>query len=177
MACIAEWRQYSDHPWCHQGSHGTGVLFFHFIRSGGHREVVTERRGVGPLTRVLLINMPFASVLYPSMGLSVLQPALTTHGIACDVSYANILFRSYVQDEQGYDDLCYTPLLGDWVFGAALFGDEWSMSQKGSIEAVRTMLAERSTMKKQGAFCDRLSAFRRVARKFLDEYYHNICWK
>ncbi len=77
--------------------------------------------------RIVLINMPFASVYRPSIGIGLLQSALEKRGIACQSLYLNLEFASIIGSE-AYDHLSeYTSyptnaLAGDWIFTQSLFG-------------------------------------------------------
>jgi len=44
------------------------------------------------MSRVLLVNMPFASLRWPHLGLSLLKAAFSRQAIACDVAYFNFDF-------------------------------------------------------------------------------------
>ena len=41
------------------------------------------------MSRVLLVNMPFSSLRWPALGISLLKAGLARAGIACDVAYPN----------------------------------------------------------------------------------------
>ena len=75
--------------------------------------------------RVLLASMPFSTLHYPSIGLSLLKPALERAGIACDIRY---FFLDYA-DRVGlaaYDEVTdpqhYQSLVGEWIFAGAANG-------------------------------------------------------
>jgi ribosomal peptide maturation radical SAM protein 1 len=66
--------------------------------------------------------MPFSTLHYPSLGLSLLKPALQKIGATCNIRY---FFLDYA-DQVGLDTYhviedprCYQALLGEWVFAGA----------------------------------------------------------
>ncbi len=72
--------------------------------------------------RVLLVSMPLSAPHYPSMGLSLLKPALERAGLACEIRYFSL---DYV-DRLGADahdcltdPRYYMAHVGEWVFAAA----------------------------------------------------------
>ncbi|MFI4987847.1 MAG: RiPP maturation radical SAM C-methyltransferase, partial [Alphaproteobacteria bacterium] len=72
--------------------------------------------------RVLLVSMPLSAPHYPSMGLSLLKPALEGAGLACEIRYFSL---DYV-DRLGADahdcltdPRYYMAHVGEWVFAAA----------------------------------------------------------
>lgn len=76
--------------------------------------------------RVLLINMPISTRERPSIGLSLLKAALLRDGIACDLRYFNLRFAALIGEtyhDQIVDSISY-PLIGEWLFAEALFGDQ-----------------------------------------------------
>jgi ribosomal peptide maturation radical SAM protein 1 len=72
-----------------------------------------------PKGRVLLLSMPFSALNYPSIGLSLLKPALASRGITCDIQYLNLDFAERIgvaaHDLITSSEL-YQALPGDWVF-------------------------------------------------------------
>lgn len=76
--------------------------------------------------RVLLVAMPFSALGYPSIGLSLLKPALGDLGVACDIRYFMFDFADRIGDEaqavltSPHD---YRALLGEWLFAGAVHGD------------------------------------------------------
>jgi ribosomal peptide maturation radical SAM protein 1 len=75
--------------------------------------------------RAILVDMPFAPVARPALGLSALKPSLEREGIECDVIYPNIAFARLV-GLRGYEriatELPQTSLAGEWVFTQCLYG-------------------------------------------------------
>jgi len=79
--------------------------------------------GAAPL-RVALVVMPFASTLAPSIQAGLLQSRAREAGHACDAFYFNLdLARELGVDT--YEQIAHLPLpmLGEWLFSVAAFGD------------------------------------------------------
>jgi ribosomal peptide maturation radical SAM protein 1 len=76
--------------------------------------------------RVALVYMPFGLAAYPALGISLLKAELARHGIASDVHYFNLRLaaqlgiRNYSLIAGRVDP---ATLLGEWLFSAALFGE------------------------------------------------------
>jgi len=73
--------------------------------------------------QVLLVQMPFAAIERPSIGLSLLSAALTEHGVSNRIEYPSLDFAEHVGlpryrlvDMTRNDDL-----VGEWVFAQAAF--------------------------------------------------------
>ena len=86
----------------------------------GSGERVTADRG-SRRHRVLLLSMPFSSLHFPSIGLSLLKPALEAEGIEVKLRYEFLRFADMIGaanqaliDEQGI----YHSLVGEWIFAA-----------------------------------------------------------
>ncbi len=76
-------------------------------------------------SEVVLVNMPYASVERPSIGLSILQSALKNHGVDSRIIYGNLLFAEKIGPHL-YDviDKRTSPTLaGEWTFSPACFPD------------------------------------------------------
>jgi ribosomal peptide maturation radical SAM protein 1 len=74
--------------------------------------------------KVLLINMPFATTKWPSLGISILKPQLTKRNIECDIRYFNFDFASIVGVDLYEKVSLYSPnLLGERVFAKEKFGN------------------------------------------------------
>ena len=76
--------------------------------------------------RVALVNMPFAALDRPALGLSLLEGALRAAGHECDVLYRNLSFATVIGRET-YERLAIAEpemvMAGDAVFRRALRGD------------------------------------------------------
>ena len=76
--------------------------------------------------RVALINMPWASPAVPSIQCGLLKAELQQHGYPADVLYLNLELAKLLGPDR-YDSIMTSrgersTLLGEWLFGAAAFG-------------------------------------------------------
>jgi ribosomal peptide maturation radical SAM protein 1 len=126
------------------------------------------------MKKVLLLNMPFVSVRYPSPALSLLQSILTDQGVSCDVRYLNIFFQAFTRRPQIYEGIADLILVGEWIFGEALFGKAWASSERGSFDALDAPLLPSGF--KESAARDALTAFRSMAATFIDRCMEGISW-
>lgn len=129
------------------------------------------------MTQVLLINMPFASAGFPSMGLSVLKAALSGNNIPCDVQYFNISYRNYVSDPSVYDEISEYWFSGEWVFGRDLFGGEWAQSKRGGPNGIRSFLAANRFTGQLQTLMDNLAGLRKGAGLFLEACLDSVDWE
>ncbi len=78
--------------------------------------------------KILLINMPFAPLSSPSIGLTLLKETLRKNGIRCEILYFNLLFAKtigqslYSKISSGFP--VNHDMLGEWIFSPSLF-DNW----------------------------------------------------
>lgn len=75
------------------------------------------------MPRILLINMPFGEVRYPSIALGLFKARFQEDGIPCDVAYLNITFAEFVGLDN-YDKVINMSSLmaGEQMFAKAMFG-------------------------------------------------------
>ena len=77
------------------------------------------------MSRVLLVNMPFGSLRWPHLGLSLLKAALNRDGVACDVAYLSFDLAEMVGVEHYHwvaDQFAFV-LGGEWLFAKHYFGE------------------------------------------------------
>ncbi|RLV04613.1 B12-binding domain-containing radical SAM protein [Streptomyces griseocarneus] len=90
--------------------------------------------------RVLLVNMPWASIDLPSLALGILKRSVDERvpGARAEVMHANIDYVDWVtkradftlRDYEYYSLASYFIGCGDWVFSSALYGDpEWRLAE------------------------------------------------
>ena len=74
---------------------------------------------------VCLVQMPFASLERPSIGLSLLKAGLLRRDISCEVVYANLSYAERVglRAYQQLDRTVTEDLVGEWLFSAVAFPD------------------------------------------------------
>ena len=88
----------------------------------------TSADKAGPRSRteqndVMLIAMPFAIAVGPSIGLSLLQAGLARRGIGSEIRYFNITFARRIDDAlHNWIAARQLRLLGEWVFAPSLSG-------------------------------------------------------
>ncbi|PYR67017.1 MAG: RiPP maturation radical SAM protein 1 [Acidobacteria bacterium] len=79
------------------------------------------------MTDVCLVQMPYALVNRPSLGLSLLKSYLETAGLSTRILYANILFAEEIGLDvyRAVEESPPHDLLGEWTFSEAAFGAGW----------------------------------------------------
>lgn len=76
-------------------------------------------------TDIVLVTMPHAQVMRPSIALGILKASLLREGLSCRVDYANLRFAEAVGLEINslLMQLRTDSLLGEWIFSDAAFRD------------------------------------------------------
>jgi ribosomal peptide maturation radical SAM protein 1 len=83
--------------------------------------------------KILLITMPFAPVVSPSIGLTLLKGVLKEKDIAAEILYLNLLFAKkigagiYSKIATGFP--VNHDMIGEWLFSGCLFPDERNEEQ------------------------------------------------
>ena len=76
------------------------------------------------MKRVLLINMPFAGVEFPSLALGLFRAKFESDAVACRVEYLNLLFAEMVGlDNYGLIGQYNGLFAGEQMFASSLFGN------------------------------------------------------
>ena len=119
--------------------------------------------------RVVFVNMPFAHLDGPALGVSVLQNILARDGYKADIAYLNLIFAKMVgreiycdffnynaADPDPTDHIPFEALAGEWAFSQNYYGDKaradecfmevlkqppWNLSQR-AIHAVLKIKAQ-----------------------------------
>jgi ribosomal peptide maturation radical SAM protein 1 len=117
--------------------------------------------------RVLLVSMPFSSTKYPSPALGILKPLVRATGTPCDVAYLNVFFQAFCGQPHVYEGVADFMIIGESVFGAELFGDEWAASERGQLKDYDAPFLPRGAVRK--AVKKSLLNLRTMAGPFLDE--------
>lgn len=123
------------------------------------------------MRRVILVSMPFASVGYPSLALSLLKPLLEKEGVLCDVSYLNIAFQAYTGCPDVYKEAADYGIIGEWVFGEELFGEEWAESARARLDAL--LSPGKSKLRTIG---ENLASLRSMVGPFIRECMETVNW-
>ncbi len=135
------------------------------------------------MTDVGLIQMPFGSTQWPSLGLSLLKAGLARDGIDGHVLYLNKIYADLLGRDmyeliargltQSHD------LVGDWIFAEAL----WGHDGVNDTEYIRRILhgedpAHRKTMsaEEEERYEETLVRAREIVAKFLDTCLTTIPW-
>jgi magnesium-protoporphyrin IX monomethyl ester (oxidative) cyclase len=118
---------------------------------------------------VVFVQMPFAAVERPSIGLSLISAALTAHGIENQVAYPNLDFAEHVGlpryrlvDMTRNDDL-----VGEWVFARAAFREE-NPDPSDFWDCVDLAPASKRLGNRQ-AIVDAFAAMREAASEWIDQ--------
>jgi ribosomal peptide maturation radical SAM protein 1 len=126
----------------------------------------------GDSERVLLISMPFGAVERPSLALGLLQAHCAAERVTCETQYLNLAFAERI----GIGDylwVCntvpYTAFAGDWLFSAALYGDD-----SATHDYIDTVL--RGLWHQSAADVERLLRVRRLVADFLADCLEGIRW-
>lgn len=128
----------------------------------------------GMARRVLLVSMPFASIRYPSPALSILKPLVEREGFSCDIAYLNIVFQAYTGRPDIYEMIADLMVVGEWVFGAELFGEEGAESQEERLEALDIPLLPDGL--KPEAVLDSLGRLHSIAGPFIERCVDGMNW-
>ncbi len=124
--------------------------------------------------RVLLVDMPFAAVVQPSIALGLLKACLDRRGITADVDYLNIAFAERI----GFDayegvSLQYNAFLGEWLFSADLFAADAVPEQKYLQNILRRRYKKFFTEERIQEILD----IRALVPHFLDQYLESKDWE
>lgn len=83
--------------------------------------------------RVLLVSLPWAPLLEPSLGLGILKARLHEDGIACRVCHLNVFLLKYLKQET-YDRVGMLYALDDFMFTNTLTSPEVAPEQLEQLE-------------------------------------------
>jgi ribosomal peptide maturation radical SAM protein 1 len=90
------------------------------------------------MSRVLLVNMPFSSLRWPALGISLLQAELKREGIDCDLAYFNFDLAEIIGLEayEWINDSLGFVLGGERLFAKTLFGSSLSSDLEYDTEVL-----------------------------------------
>ena len=125
------------------------------------------------MARVLLINMPFSSLRWPALGISLLQAELQREGIDCDLAYFNFDLAEAIGLEtyEWINDSLGFVLGGERLFAKTLFGSSLSSDRKYATEVLLATDPELPSEDQQ--LFDRVGE---QLEKFLDDCLTKIDW-
>jgi len=135
------------------------------------------------MSKVALIQMPYAMTSWPSLGLSLLKSSLRARGILSEVIYLNRGFETLV-GKTAYEYIasgspCNTDLLGEWTFSEALWEDGsksdaayWEETIENNHAHFGTKISESDLSKARiyGNLC------KTNVKAFLDQSLNDIEW-
>ncbi|MEA2020899.1 MAG: RiPP maturation radical SAM C-methyltransferase [Candidatus Caldatribacteriota bacterium] len=134
--------------------------------------------------KVLLINMPFAPLSPPQLGIAILQSVLQHNNISCDTRYFTIDYAKRI-GLPNYENIVngaidYEYLVGEWIFSLALWGDtklcekylsdilfRKVFSQNGKKNSRKDIIEEFSQLIEYEAF---------NSLSFIQECYETVNW-
>ncbi|NMC18866.1 MAG: radical SAM protein, partial [Thermogutta sp.] len=125
------------------------------------------------MRRIVLVNMPFANLAWPNLGISALKASALRQGIPCEVAYLNYDLAELVgaDDYQWIADCFAFALGGERLFAEYYFGDRIP-----AAELYRRHVLQRVDRE----FGDEdYAAYRRIAgfvRPFLDRCLEAVPW-
>lgn len=126
------------------------------------------------MQRILLVNMPFANLAWPNLGISALKASALRQGIPCQVAYLNYDLAELVgaDDYQWIADCFAFALGGERLFAEFYFGDRLPPAKLYYRQVLQRVDHE---------FGDRdYAAYRRIAefvRPFLDRCLGALPWE
>ena len=125
------------------------------------------------MSRVLLVNMPFSSLRWPALGISLLQAELKREGIDCDLAYFNFDLAEIIGLEayEWINDSLGFVLGGERLFAKTRFGSSLSSDLEYDTEVLLATDPEFSPEDRQ--------VFDNVGKQleaFLDSCLRKIDW-
>lgn len=126
------------------------------------------------MRRVFLVNMPFANLAWPNLGISALKASALRHGIPCEIAYLNYDFAELIGDEdyQWIADCFAFALGGERLFAEYYFGDRLPAAELYYREVLQRADREFGD--------DDYAAYRRIAKfvgPFLDRCLQALPWQ
>lgn len=127
------------------------------------------------MTDVMLVSMPFATEMSPSIGLSLLKSGLTANGVSSSIRYFTILFAEMIGDETYWPivanmkGLTGRELAGEWVFAEALAGRNPHADHDYLKAVLRGRQAESNPASRAPVSEDCIATLQR-ARESVDEF-------
>jgi len=123
------------------------------------------------VTRVLLINMPFAAIDSPSLALGLFKSRLRAQGVACDVRHLNVDFAEMIGSENYEFMLRLDAILGgEQLFARALFGGHIPPAEEFYREVLATSSAGADVP-------PRMEQIRQYVQPFLQRCLDTIPWQ
>jgi ribosomal peptide maturation radical SAM protein 1 len=126
-------------------------------------------------TNVILISMPFASVHYPSLGISLLKAGLIRAGFRCDLRYFNLDYAERIGLDR-YSNITdkapFMALLGEWLFSHLVFKEE----SHNDLQYLFDFLPNHCGYKINISSAHELVRIKREARLFIEYCLDSVDW-
>jgi len=123
--------------------------------------------------RVALVNMPYASVEWPSIQCGLLKSLLLRDGHSVDVNYVNLQFAKHI-GLKVYEELAekrWLSFLGEWLFAGEAFGKRGGYSEY--FEIVRQLDADNLAL---FSMDDLVRMREQVVPAFIDALLDDVSW-
>ena len=121
--------------------------------------------------RILLIAMPFGTIKWPAMGISLLKSILRDESIPCDIRYFNILFAEMIGREV-YEEISLFP---QQMIGERLFAEAYYSSELPPAEAYRKFLGRVGQGKSD--YLDEILTVKKFVDPFMERCMQSVSWK
>ncbi|MGQ3685410.1 MAG: RiPP maturation radical SAM C-methyltransferase [Candidatus Loosdrechtia sp.] len=124
------------------------------------------------MKRVLLINMPFAPIRHPAIGISLLKSRLREEGIQCDIKYLNIVFAKMIgfdRNESVCNNYYWKVLVGERLFAQEYFAEQLPDEQ----EYIRYL---KQIYRGSSNYLDNFLSIKGFIRPFIDSCMESISW-
>ncbi len=125
------------------------------------------------MKKVLLINMPFSTVTYPSLAISLLKARLCENGIDCDTKHLNIVFAEMIGLDT-YEAICLEQN-GGIFFGERIFAQEYFGKQIPSDEKYISFLKQ--CTQTPGDYSDHYIHIKGFVKPFIELCIESITWE
>lgn len=126
------------------------------------------------MRRVILVNMPFANLAWPNLGISALKASALRYGIPCEIAYLNYDLAELIgeEDYQWIADCFAFALGGERLFAEYYFGDRLPAAELYYRQVLQRADCEFGD--------DDFKAYRRIAKfvpPFLDRCLQAVPWE
>ncbi len=125
------------------------------------------------MKRVLLVSMPFQSISYPAIGISLLKARLSEEGIPCDVKYFNMNFAEMIgitRHEEIFKEQSWRLMFGEWLFAQAFFGEDLPAESEYREYITQFLPGLRTRM-------DELFSIKELIDCFLNQCLNTVDWE
>ena len=124
--------------------------------------------------KVLLVSMPFGALERQALGLSLLKARLVQEGVDCSIRYLTFPFAELIGGEEYCyisTDLPHTAFVGEWIFTAALYGQNAHEERRYIREVLE------NTWQLDDESIGRIMRARSMVPHFIDHCMATVEWK